>query len=267
VTYLSFLFAFVVAPIALLFAALVRRERGVAGYGVGWLVLILVAAIVYTTPWDNYLVRNGVWWYGEDRVIGTIGYVPIEEYVFMALQPLLAGLWFLWWSNRWPEQPRERVAIKRATGSVVWLAIAAGGAIMLRAESFTYLGLILAWSAPVIAIQWAVGGEKIVSAGRAVWLGFVPPTLYLWCIDRFAIASGIWTISPRFTTNVHILGLPIEEAVFFLVTNLLVVKAMVLFLPSAAVMRTSPQHRRGASSTRVTELSVTKSFATEVSEK
>jgi lycopene beta-cyclase len=38
-------------------------------------------------------VWRGVWGYGADRVIGTIGYVPVEEYLFFILQPLLTGLW------------------------------------------------------------------------------------------------------------------------------------------------------------------------------
>ena len=32
----------------------------------------------------------------------TIGWVPIEEYTFFIVQPILAGLWFLFWARRWP---------------------------------------------------------------------------------------------------------------------------------------------------------------------
>jgi lycopene cyclase domain-containing protein len=55
-----------------------------------------VIAVVYTTPWDNYLVATGVWWYDPQLVTGLVlGWVPIEEYTFFIVQPILAGLWLL----------------------------------------------------------------------------------------------------------------------------------------------------------------------------
>jgi lycopene beta-cyclase len=56
------------------------------------------------------------------------------------------------------------------------------------------------------------------------------PTLYLWAADRVALALGIWSIAPEHITGVHLFGLPLEEAVFFLVTNVLVVQGVLLFL-------------------------------------
>jgi lycopene cyclase domain-containing protein len=63
------------------------------------------------------------------------------------------------------------------------------------------------------------------------WLiGTLVPTLYLWVIDRIAIGNGIWRISDAYTTGIQLFGLPIEEATFFLVTNLLVVQGLSLLL-------------------------------------
>ena len=59
----------------------------------GILVLSLIA-LVYTTPWDNYLIFRGVWTYPPDAVVGKLGYVPLEEYGFMILQTWLAGVLF-----------------------------------------------------------------------------------------------------------------------------------------------------------------------------
>ena len=64
---------------------------------------------------------------------------------------------------------------------------------------------------------------------RTVALGVAVPTVYLWIIDRIALATGIWHISPTYTTGIALFGLPIEEALFFLVTNLFVVQGLVLF--------------------------------------
>ena len=47
-----------------------------------------------------------------DRVVGTIGYVPIEEYLFFVLQCILTGLWLYWLlahktESTQQESPRE----------------------------------------------------------------------------------------------------------------------------------------------------------------
>jgi lycopene cyclase domain-containing protein len=63
--------------------------------------LHVVIALVYTTPWDNYLVATNVWWYDPELVTGiVIGWVPIEEYTFFILQPILGGLWIFFLRNR-----------------------------------------------------------------------------------------------------------------------------------------------------------------------
>ena len=61
-----------------------------------------------------------------------------------------------------------------------------------------------------------------------VWAVAVP-TVYLWICDRIAIGLGVWQISERYTTGLGVGGLPIEEAVFFLITNVMVVQGLVLF--------------------------------------
>lgn len=67
------------------------------------------------------------------------------------------------------------------------------------------------------------------------------PTLYLWVADRIALALGIWHISDRFTTGLAHGGLPLEEALFFVVTNLLVVQGLILMLHTLGVE--AVQHR------------------------
>jgi lycopene cyclase domain-containing protein len=97
-------------------------------------------------------------------------------------------------------------------------------------ESGTYMGLILAWAAPVVALQWLFMGPAIWRLRKAVFPAILVPTLYLWVADWYAISQGIWYISERFTFGVNPFGLPVEEATFFLITNVLVVFGSVLFL-------------------------------------
>lgn len=237
-TYLEFHLAFILPPLLVL--GVVRRRRLAAVHPRAGLLLVVIAsiALVYTTPWDNYLVRSGVWSYGEDRVLGTIGYVPIEEYLFFVLQPLLTGLWLYGLLPGTVAEPWRRA---RSAGTAAYTAMAVFGAFLLTRPDGTYLGLILVWAAPVLALQWAYGGREIWARRRALALGVGVPTLYLWVADATAIHLGIWEISAAHTLGPALGPLPLEEAVFFLVTNLLVVQGLLLliFPPSGAAARRS----------------------------
>ncbi|MFC6786948.1 lycopene cyclase domain-containing protein [Halobaculum halobium] len=81
----------------------------------------------------------------------------------------------------------------------------------------------------MLALQWGVGGAFLLRRSRPLAVAVGVPTLYLWVVDRIAIADGVWTVAAETSTGVHLLGLPVEEAVFFLVTSALVVNGLVLF--------------------------------------
>ena len=162
-------------------------------------------------------------------MIGTIGYVPIEEYAFFILQPLLTGLWLSRISHqasrvrleRGPLRPRLIVA---ASAVAIGLATVLAA---LRWESLTYLGFILGWALPAFALQWGWGGGIFAGQARTMALAVAVPTGYLWVADWIAIHQGIWAISPRYTTGIDPFGLPIEEALLFLVVNVMVVQGLV----------------------------------------
>lgn len=226
-TYLQFHLLFIVPPLLLLARGAGPRLRRVGAGARRGLLLMPLVALVYTTPWDNYLVHRGVWSYGADRVIGTVGLVPLEEYLFFLLQPLLTGLWLYRFLDAPPPSPREG-GRRAATAACLLLAMAGAG--LLRREAGTYLGLILVWAAPVLALQAACGFPWLRAESRAIVIGVSAPTLYLWAADAVALHLGIWRISPDHTLGFALGPLPLEEAVFFLVTNLLVVQGLVLFL-------------------------------------
>jgi lycopene beta-cyclase len=241
-TYLQFHLVFLLPPIVLLvWLARSDARRRVLPAGEdprvhrASLAVLALLALVYTTPWDNYLVYRGVWGYPPGRVLFTIGYVPIEEYLFFVLQTLLTGLVLLASSRRLPPpaaEPLGPTAAKaaRIVGSAAFLALTAAGFLLLRSESGLYLGLILAWAAPVAAVQWAAGAPELVRHARLVGTAIAVPTVYLWLADRAALELGIWWISPNFTTGIAPLGLPLEEATFFLFTNVIVVQGLTLFV-------------------------------------
>jgi lycopene cyclase domain-containing protein len=224
-TYLEFTLLFVGLPIVgLAVAAFVTRRfhpAQLAGTG-----LLLGVALVYTLPWDAHLIRTGVWEYGS-IVVGHVGAVPYEEVLFIGGQTVLTGLWTAMVvrpDGRGPSiTTRQRVA-----GAAVGLLIGALGLLALTATTFRYLGAILAWAGPVLALQWGFGWPVLLAKGHSVFAALAVPTAYLWAADRLAIGLGLWSFSPTYTTGVTLLGLPIEEATFFLVTNVFLVQGLVL---------------------------------------
>jgi lycopene cyclase domain-containing protein len=232
-TYLAFHAVFILPPLVVLAVAAWRRRARLdrsawRARGLGLVILALVA-LVYTTPWDNYLIERGVWWYGDGTVVATVWLAPVEEYLFMLLQPVLTVLWL---SLLTPPNPgsvsvtlRQRL-VGVAAGGAVLLA----GVVLLGDASTYYLGAILAWAGPVLAVQWAFGWTHLWKTRRLATLAVAVPTTYLAAIDRIAIELGIWSLSARYTTGLSVAGLPIEEGAFFLVTNVFVVQGLLLFL-------------------------------------
>ena len=199
-------------------------------------LLHALVALAYTTPWDNYLVANRIWWYDPALVTGlTLGWVPIEEYTFFVVQTWMTGLWLLTCARRLPPppntvhlRPRLRWAILGAACVLwgVWLSLLLSG--WTRG---LYMSILLVWALPPIAVQLAFGTDILWRYRRLVALGLLPPTLYLWAVDALAISGGTWTINPANTVGLDVAGvLPLEEAVFFLVTNTLIVFGIVLLL-------------------------------------
>ena len=90
VSYGHFLLIFLVLPILGL-AFVLRRSLSVRY--VRTVLTMAAIAFVYTTPWDNAIIALGVWSYDPALVWGIVfGWVPLEEYLFFLLQPLLSGL-------------------------------------------------------------------------------------------------------------------------------------------------------------------------------
>ncbi|MFM7737096.1 MAG: lycopene cyclase domain-containing protein [Alphaproteobacteria bacterium] len=102
------------------------------------------------------------------------------------------------------------------------------------ARSYTragYLVWLLVWASPVLVGQWLA------------FPGFLARTLPRWlptalllaacfgAADAIGIASGVWRISDDYTLGLRLGGvLPVEEALFFLLTTLMVAQTVALFL-------------------------------------
>ena len=72
-------------------------------------------------------------------------------------------------------------------------------------------------------------------------LPIVLPTMYLWIVDTLALKRGTWVIESGTKLGWQVWdGLEIEEAVFFLVTNILIVFGLVAFDNAYTILQTFP---------------------------
>jgi lycopene cyclase domain-containing protein len=249
-TYLSILGLFLLPPLLLLLVWVPRdiwrwvwRDEG----SVNWepylyILLIIALALIYTTPWDNYLVATGVWWYDPKLITGlTLGWVPIEEYIFFILQTALTGLWALAVQRY---ILREKPVVKpsarirwRSSGLLAagWLVSTA--LLLSDWQAGTYTTLILSWALIPVLVQAAFGADILLAYWRSLLLIIWIPTLYLWLLDAVALASGTWTIDPAQTTGLKLGVIPIEEMLFFFMTNVIIAFSMILMCSPAGKER------------------------------
>ena len=241
-SYFGFLLAFLVVPTALLLLFMRgTRQRGepskwrLASRALGWAIAVQVLlAVTYTTPWDNYLVATGVWHYRPGAVTGILlGYVPLEEYIFFVLEAIFVGAWWRLMAqsisagDRFLGSTRLRIGACTAVAAL-WLASIA--TLLSGWRPGVYLALILAWALPSILIQIAFGADILWHYRRLIFAAILPVGIYLSLADAVAIAAGIWTIDPAQSTGIFIGGLPVEEAVFFFVTVILLTFGLTLSL-------------------------------------
>lgn len=251
-TYFEVLAVYIGAPLLVLFLLTWRDSRGgqplartrlVSKFAWPAIFAHVVIALVYTSPWDNYLVATEVWWYDSDLVTGiTIFWVPIEEYTFFIVQTLMTGLLLLALS-RYAFPARPAIISSPwlrfwATGVVglVWLGAIAW--LLAGWQGGTYLGLILAWALIPIMVQLAFGADILWARFKLIFTGILITSTYLNVVDALAIRAGTWTISPEQTTGILIGGiLPVEEAIFFFITNVLIVFGVTLMLAEESQAR------------------------------
>jgi lycopene cyclase domain-containing protein len=250
-TYFGFLLRFLVLPI-LAFLVITwwdnRNNRPTLGFANGravWIAILvhIVLAVVYTTPWDNYLVATGVWYYNPNLVTGILlGYVPIEEYTFFVLETILSGLW--WWllarrisEPRGDFQPSKKM---RIVSSVILLAawIIFTALFFSDNKPITYLSITLFWAFPAIFPQLLYGADILWHHRKLVLTGILVPGTYLSLMDIVALKDTTWSIAKDQTTGVLFFGiLPLEEVVFFFITNILIIFGMTLLLSNLGSQR------------------------------
>ncbi|XP_050422719.1 uncharacterized protein LOC126834666 [Adelges cooleyi] len=194
------------------------------------ITFLSLLALVYTTPWDNYLIANGAWIYQKNKVLGVLGYVPIEEYMFFILQTTLTSLWALM-CMRWSTPCLNFNYNKPSFQLIRWIPILLlsittliGWTIAIPGEKSFYLGTILWWVCPVTAFVWYGAGNYFTKKKVSASVAIIVPTVYLCWIDQLALKQNVWHINEQTSLEIFPFeDLPIEEAFFFFIVNVMIV--------------------------------------------
>ena len=229
-TYLQFHLVFSLPVLAALWYLAPRRDRGRQRRATAGIAILVAIAYAYTVPWIAYMIRRGAWSYADGAVLIRALSIPLGEYLFVAIQTLVVAfaLHRLGFDPTFRDGDFDRVP--RAAGALAGIGMLGGGLWLVSLDpSLLYLGGLIAWVGPVLALQWAVGWPYLLARWRTYLVGITAPTVYLWIADRVALASGVWILSDEYTTGLSLLGLPIEEALFFLVTNAFVIQGLLLY--------------------------------------
>lgn len=203
------------------------------------MMLVVFAAVVFTTPWDNIAARWGIWGFPRHKYTLRIGYLPVEEYLFFILQSLnvmFAIRAILHLLPSW----RHPVVFHFSTVTWICVAVSVPAWIVLGLElrkrrrgqgTALRYALHLVWFLPVLYLQWILAPLLLsVHAGLLALtaLGF---GLYYTLADLVAVRAGIWFFDEKQITGYKIAGLPWEEIAFFVLTSLLVAQSFLLLLP------------------------------------
>jgi lycopene beta-cyclase len=203
--------------------------------------VVVMIVMAFTSPWDNWAVKKGIWDFPPKRIWFRIGYLPIEEYIFFVWQTLNVILSVRWFMLTFPSW---RTGILTPVGPVqggllliiiiIWVSKGLRMDWRPVSERNWYAWHLLFWFVPVIFLQWAIAGLLFwhyapVLLGATLWWG-----TYYTLADWVAVRQKVWYFDRRKINSWRLAKvLPWEEIAFFYLTSLLVAQSYLMLLPSS----------------------------------
>ncbi|ERF73949.1 hypothetical protein EPUS_05372 [Endocarpon pusillum Z07020] len=221
------------------------------------IVFLVSVAVIYTIPWDSYLIHTKVWTYPPHGILGpTLCEIPLEELFFFVIQTYMTSLLYILVNKPTvyltylfdDTDPRKShvqyFRWRKRLGQVFFACFTLSSYYFstLPSSKGTYLALICVWAGPVVFALWSLAYQPLLTLPRSkTWLPIILPTAYLWIVDTIALLRGTWTIESGTKVGLQMWpGLEVEEALFFLVTNTLVVFGLTAFENALAVVEAFP---------------------------
>ena len=238
-TYLRFHLIFNL-PILILLAALTGTVPWTTGEGEA-LGLVLLAVMIFTTPWDNLAAKWGIWGFPREKYSLRIGYLPVEEYAFFLLHSanvMLAVRALFHFVPDWQIGLETEIGkwtlICLAASLIPWAFIAAQlYGLRRKVGPRVNYAIHLAWFLPVIYAQWILAPPLFWGHAGLLVLVTAAFGIYYTLADLVAVRAGTWFFDEKQITGMKLGGiLPWEEIAFFFLTSLLVAQSYLLLLPS-----------------------------------
>jgi len=83
--YILLMTVFAIIP-SLILLYLIRKSINFKNLLISVIILFIIGVI-----WDQISVRMGIWSFSQDKTIGNLFGMPVEEYIFMIFVPLLVA--------------------------------------------------------------------------------------------------------------------------------------------------------------------------------
>lgn len=182
--------------------------------------------------------------------------IPVEELFFFVIQTYITSLLYILvnkptlyvtclFDDTDPTKSDTRYfQFRKRLGQLFFIAFTLSSYYLatLHSSKGRYLALICGWAGPVLCALWSLAYQPLLTLPRSkTWLPIILPTAYLWIVDTIALLRGTWAIESGTKIGVQVWpGLEVEEALFFLVTNTLVVFGLTAFENSLAVIEAFP---------------------------
>jgi lycopene cyclase domain-containing protein len=81
--YIALMFIFAVIP-SIILLYILRDRIVLKNLAIALVILFFIGVI-----WDQISVRLGIWTFSNDKIVGNLFGIPIEEYLFFIFVPLL----------------------------------------------------------------------------------------------------------------------------------------------------------------------------------
>ena len=202
--------------------------------------IVLILVVAFTSPWDNWAVKEGIWDFPAARIWRRVGYLPVEEYLFFVWQSIHVILSVRWLLNEFPSlrtglgTPIGPMQAAGVSGLVLlWIAVGLRSRRHGLPKRWNYSWHLLYWFLPVIFIQWIVALSLFIGLIPVFALVTAAWGTYYTLADLAAVKQGVWYFDPTQITGWKLGGvLPWEEIAFFYLTSLLVCQSYLLLVPS-----------------------------------
>jgi putative membrane protein len=203
----------------------------------GW---VLLAVMIFTTPWDNLAAKWGIWGFPREKYSLRLGYLPVEEYAFFLLQSVNVMLavralfrFFPDWQTGQETEIGMGALICLAASVIPWLLVAVQlRRLRQKAGPRVNYAIHLAWFLPVIYAQWILAQPLFLGHAGLLVLVTAAFGVYYTLADLVAVRAGTWFFDEKQITGAKLGGiLPWEEIAFFFLTSLLVAQSYLLLLP------------------------------------